>query len=76
MIASMISTRLLLTAAWFLPLAAIAQTAGPLRVHAENPRYFADASGKEVGAEMMKPNLDYDPSVKPAKKKKKKEVVE
>ncbi|MSU28098.1 MAG: sulfatase [Pedosphaera sp.] len=29
---------------------------------------------KEVGAEVMKPNPDYDPSMKPAKKKKKKEV--
>ena len=35
-----------------------------------------DAWRREVGAEMMKPNPDYDPSVKPAKKKKKKEVVE
>lgn len=31
---------------------------------------------KDVGAEMMRPNPDYDPSVKPAKKKKKKEEVE
>lgn len=35
-----------------------------------------DAWRKEVGAEMMKPNPDYDPTAKPAKKKKKKEVVE
>ena len=35
-----------------------------------------DAWRKEVGAEMMKPNPDYDPSMKPAKKKKKKEAVE
>lgn len=35
-----------------------------------------DAWRKEVGAEMMKPNPDYDPTVKPAKKKKKKEAVE
>lgn len=33
-----------------------------------------DAWRKNVGAEMMKPNPDYDPTVKPAKKKKKKEV--
>ena len=33
-----------------------------------------DAWRKDVGAEMMKPNPDYDPSMKPAKKKKKKEV--
>jgi len=39
---------LLLNAVLFVPLAAFAQTAGPLRVHAENPRYFADASGKAV----------------------------
>jgi arylsulfatase A len=31
-----------------------------------------DAWRKEVGAEMMKPNPDHDPGVKPAKKKKKK----
>lgn len=35
-----------------------------------------DVWRKEVGAEMMKPNPDYDPTVKPAKKKKKKEAVE
>ncbi|MFM8904771.1 MAG: sulfatase [Verrucomicrobiota bacterium] len=35
-----------------------------------------DAWRREVGAEMMKPNSDYDPSMKPAKKKKKKEVAE
>ena len=35
-----------------------------------------DAWRNEVGAEMMKPNPDYDPSVKPSKKKKKKEAVE
>lgn len=35
-----------------------------------------EAWRKEVGAEMMKPNPDYDPSVKPSKKKKKKEAVE
>lgn len=35
-----------------------------------------DAWRKDVGAEMMKPNLDYDPNVKPAKKKKKKGAVE
>jgi arylsulfatase A-like enzyme len=33
-----------------------------------------DAWRNEVGAEMMTPNPDYDPSVKPSKKKKKKEV--
>jgi arylsulfatase A len=33
-----------------------------------------DAWRKELGAEMMKPNPDNDPNVKPAKKKKKKEV--
>jgi hypothetical protein len=31
-----------------------------------------DAWRTEVDAEMMKPNLDYNPSVKPAKKKKQK----
>jgi hypothetical protein len=31
-----------------------------------------DAWRKDVGAEMMKPNPDYEPSMKPAKKKKKK----
>jgi arylsulfatase A-like enzyme len=35
-----------------------------------------DAWRKDVGAEMMKPNPDYDPGVKPAKKKKKKEAAE
>jgi arylsulfatase A-like enzyme len=33
-----------------------------------------DAWRKDVGAEMMKPNPDYDPNLKPAKKNKKKEV--
>jgi hypothetical protein len=35
-----------------------------------------DAWRKDVGAEMMKPNPDYDPGVKPARKKKSKEVAE
>lgn len=35
-----------------------------------------DAWRKEVGAEMMKPNPDYDPHVKPSKKKKNKETLE
>ena len=35
-----------------------------------------DAWRKDVGAEMMKPNPDYDPAVKPTKKKKRKEEVE
>ena len=30
------------------PKASLAQTNGPLRVHPENPRYFADASGRAV----------------------------
>jgi arylsulfatase A len=33
-----------------------------------------DAWRKEVGAEMMKPNPEYDPNKKTAKKKKKKDV--
>jgi arylsulfatase A-like enzyme len=33
-----------------------------------------DAWRKDIGAEMMKPNPDYDPNLKPAKKNKKKEV--
>ena len=33
-----------------------------------------DAWRKDVGAEMMKPNPDYDPNLKPAKKNRKKEV--
>lgn len=35
-----------------------------------------DAWRKDVGAEMMKPNPDYDPAAKSTKKKKKKEVAE
>jgi arylsulfatase A len=35
-----------------------------------------DAWRKDVGAEIMKPNPDYDPAAKPTKKKKKKEVAE
>jgi arylsulfatase A-like enzyme len=42
----------------------------------EELRRELDAWRNEVGAEMMKPNPDYDPSVKPSKKKKKKEAVE
>lgn len=39
-------------------------------------RHELDGWRKDVGAEMMKPNPDYDPSVKPTKKKKKKGAVE
>jgi hypothetical protein len=42
----------------------------------EELRRELDAWRNEVGAEMMKPNPDYDPSVKPSKKKKKKEAAE
>lgn len=35
-----------------------------------------EAWRKEVGAEMMKPNPDYDPNTQPTKKKKKKKAVE
>ncbi len=35
-----------------------------------------DAWRKDVGAEMMKPNPDYDPGVKQARKEKNKEVAE
>jgi len=35
-----------------------------------------DAWRKDVGAEMMKPNPDYDPNVKPTKNKKRKEAAE
>ena len=39
--------------------------------------FAADQRPNEVvGAEMMKPNPDYDPNVKPAKKKKRKEAAE
>ncbi|MEZ6129585.1 MAG: hypothetical protein R3C59_12955 [Planctomycetaceae bacterium] len=39
----------LLTALLLTPLGALhAQTNGPLRVHATNPRYFADASGQAI----------------------------
>jgi len=37
-------------------------------------RQELDAWRKEVGAEMMKPNPDYDPNAKPSKKKEKKAV--
>jgi len=58
-----------LTALLLAPLAAIAQTAGPLRVHAENPRYFADSSGKAVlltGAHTWPVFVDMGPTDPPA----------
>ncbi len=43
------TTLILLTALLLTPLASLhAQTNGPLRVHATNPRYFADASGEAI----------------------------
>ncbi len=48
--------------------AALAQTAGPLRVHPENPRYFADASGGAVllaGSHTWPNLIDMGPSDPP-----------
>jgi hypothetical protein len=59
----------LFAAAWLVPLAAFAQTAGPLRVHPENPRYFADATGTAIlltGSHTWPNFVDMSPSDPPA----------
>jgi hypothetical protein len=47
---SLLYGRITLLLLWFTVCSAesLAQTHGPLRVHAENPRYFADASGQAI----------------------------
>jgi hypothetical protein len=47
---SLLYGRITLLLLWFTvcPAESLAQTHGPLRVHAENPRYFADASGQAI----------------------------
>lgn len=55
---------------WFTvcPAESLAQTNGPLRVHAENPRYFADASGQAIlltGAHTWNNLIDIGPDDPP-----------
>ncbi len=48
--------------------------AEPQKEKVDELRRELNAWRKNIGAEMMKPNPDYDPAVKPTKKKKKREV--
>jgi hypothetical protein len=62
-------TNLLFVIQVFATSLAYAQTNGPLRVHPENPRYFADASGKAVlltGSHTWPNLIDMGPTDPPA----------